>query len=123
MVFVNPADSNYTVAFNPLERIENLSAAEISAELVEAFKKIWDEQGSSMTLGWGARMEDLLRNSFIALIEAGLTLVDLPLFLTDEDSRLNVLDRVSHPVAKQYFVRFNNLSFYEQDKEGCLFTV
>ncbi|MEM0172466.1 MAG: TraM recognition domain-containing protein [Thermoproteota archaeon] len=62
------------------------------------------------TYGWGARMEDLLRNTLIALIEAGLTLIDLPRFLIDEDFRENVLERAQHPIAKKYFERFNSLA-------------
>ena len=59
---------------------------------------------------WGARMEDLLRNTLIALIEAELTLTDLPRFLIDEDFRDNVLERVTHPIAQRYFRRFNSLA-------------
>ena len=55
-------------------------------------------------------MEDLLRNTLIALIEAELTLDKLPKFLIDEDFRDNVLEKVSHPIAKRYFHRFNSLA-------------
>ena len=109
VVLFDPTDDEYTVAFNPLEKIEGLQPAEISAELVEAFKKIWWDS-------WGARMEDLLRNTLIALIEAELTLVDLPRFLIDEDFRLNVLEKVRHPIARQYFKHFNNLSQKTRDE-------
>jgi Cdc6-like AAA superfamily ATPase len=103
VVLIDPTDERYTVAFNPLEKIEGVSSAEIAAELVEAFKKIWIDS-------WGARMEDLLRNTLIALIEADLTLDNLPRFLIDDDFRDNVLERVTHPIAKRYFQRFNALS-------------
>jgi hypothetical protein len=103
VVLIDPTDERYTVTFNPLEKIEGVSSAEIAAELVEAFKKIWIDS-------WGARMEDLLRNTLIALIEAELTLDNLPRFLIDEDFRGNVLERVTHPIAKRYFQRFNSLS-------------
>lgn len=63
VVLIDPTDEDYTVAFNPLEKLEGMLSAEIAAELVEVFKKIWFD-------AWGARMEDLLRNSLIALIEA-----------------------------------------------------
>ena len=109
ILYIDPALKDYTVHFNPLEKIEGILPASISAELVEAFKKIWKDS-------WGARMEDLMRNTFIALIEAGKTLVDLPRFLTDEDFRLEILDKVSHPVARQYFIRFNNLSPKTRDE-------
>jgi type IV secretory pathway TraG/TraD family ATPase VirD4 len=103
VLLIDPTDKKYTVAFNPLEKLEGVSAAEIAAELVEAFKKIWFD-------AWGARMEDLLRNTLISLIEAELTLTDLPRFLIDEDFRENVLERVEHPIAKRYFQRFNSLA-------------
>lgn len=110
VLLIDPTDEKYTVAFNPLERLEGVSPAEIAAELVEAFKKIWGAGSTIETYGWGARMEDLLRNTLIALIEAGLTLTDLPRFLIDEDFRDNVLERVTHPIAKKYFERFNSLA-------------
>jgi hypothetical protein len=103
VLLIDPTDERYTVAFNPLEKLERISSAEIAAELVEAFKKIWFD-------AWGARMEDLLRNTLISLIEANLTLTDLPRFLIDEDFRENVLERVEHPIAKRYFQRFNSLA-------------
>jgi hypothetical protein len=103
VVLIDPTYEEFTVAFNPLEKLEGVSSAEIAAELVEAFKKIWID-------AWGARMEDLLRNTLIALIEAELTLDNLPKFLVDEDFRENVLERVTHPIAKRYFQRFNALA-------------
>ena len=102
VVLVDLTDEEYTVAFNPLEKGSE-SPAETAAELVEAFKKIWRD-------AWGARMEDLLRNSLIALIEAGLTLNDLPRFLIEDEFREKVLESVTHPVAKLYFRRFNSLT-------------
>jgi len=109
ILYIDPTLKDYTVHFNPLEKIEGILPASISAELVEAFKKIWKDS-------WGARMEDLMRNTFIALVEAEKTLIDLPRFLTDEDFRLEILDKVSHPVARQYFIRFNNLSPKTRDE-------
>jgi len=44
------------------------------------------------------------------LIEADLTLCDLPRFLIDEDFRENVLERVEHPITKRCFQRFNALA-------------
>jgi hypothetical protein len=109
VVYVDPASEEYTVAFNPLEKTGGISPAEIAAELIEAFKKIWHDS-------WGARMEDLFRNTLIALIEADLTLVDLPQFLINEDFRLNTLEKVRHPITKQYFQRFNNLAPKTRDE-------
>ncbi len=109
IVYIDPANEEYTTAFNPLEKTEGVSPAEIASELIEAFKKIWHDS-------WGARMEDLLRNTLIALIEADLTLVDLPRFLINEDFRLHALEKVKHPITKQYFERFNKLASKTRDE-------
>ena len=90
VVLVEPTNEKYTVAFNPLEKVEGMSSAEIAAELVEAFKKIWID-------AWGARMEDLLRNSLIALIETKRT-------------QAGSFGKVRHPMARKYFERFSKLS-------------
>lgn len=104
VVVIDPTDPQYTVAINPLEKLPGVSAAEQARELVAAFKKVWSSS-------WGPRMEELLRNGLIALAEAGLTLVDLPSFLTSDEFRGDVLKKVSNPTARDYFLdRFNLLT-------------
>ncbi len=77
--------------------------AEQVKELVSAFKKIWSDS-------WGVRMEDLMRNSLIALGEADFTLTELPQFLNQRNFRAKVLERVSHPIAIDYFKRFDSMT-------------
>jgi len=103
VVLIDPTDPEFTVTFNPLEELPNVSIAEQASELIAAFRKIWRDS-------WGPRMEDLMRTSLIALGETGHTLADLPRFLTDESFRDEVLKRVSHPIVLGYFQRFNFLS-------------
>ena len=103
VVLLDPTDPLRTACFNPLERIEGISPAGIASEIVEVFKKIWKDS-------WGARMEDLLKNALIALIENDLTLAELPLFLTDAELRHKVMKKVKHPICRQYFVRFDTLA-------------
>jgi hypothetical protein len=103
VILIDPTDPNSTVTFNLLEKLPNVSVAEQASELVSAFKKIWSDS-------WGPRMEDLMRNSLTALGEAGLTLADLPHFLTERAFRQDVVQRVEHPIAQQYFQRFDALT-------------
>jgi len=103
VILIDPTDPDFSVTFNPLEKLPNTSPAEQANELIGAFKKIWKES-------WGVRMEDLLRNSLIALGEAKLTLAELPQLLTRKRFREGVLDEVSHPIAQEYFKRFNILT-------------
>lgn len=88
IVLIDPTDPAYTVTFNPLEPMAGVSVAEQAGELISAFKKIWSDS-------WGARMEDLLRNSLIALGEAELTLCELTTFFTRRPFRRSVLEKVT----------------------------
>jgi excisionase family DNA binding protein len=103
LIYVDPTDPDYTVTFNPLEKIPGVSVAEQANELISAFKKIWSDS-------WGVRMEDLMRNSLFALGEAGYTLIELPLFLSSRAFRRSVLEKVSHPIAQEYFKRFDTVT-------------
>ncbi len=109
VVLIDPTDKGRTVSFNPLERIEGVLPAAIAEELTDAFKKIWADS-------WGARMEALLKNSLIALIENNLTLAELPLFLSSSRFRREKLEQVEHPICRQYFERFNSLRPNVQDE-------
>jgi len=103
VVLIDPTDPQSTVTFNPLEKLPNVSVAEQAGELISAFKKIWADS-------WGSRMEDLLRNSLIALGESGYTLAELSQFLTSRAFREFVLEKVTNPIAQEYFKRFNSLT-------------
>jgi len=103
IILIDPADPDFTVTFNPLEKVPGVPIAEQANELISAFRKIWSDS-------WGVRMEDLMRNSLIALAEAGLTLTELPQFLTHRGVRQGILEKVSHPLAQEYFKRFDTMT-------------
>lgn len=103
IILVDPTDEKFTVTFNPLERLPGVTVAEEVNELVASFRKVWSDS-------WGARMEDLMRNSMVALGEAGYTLVDLPVFLSRRAFREIVIKKMTHPVAIEYFMRFEAMT-------------
>jgi len=103
IILIDPADPDFTVTFNPLEKVPGVPIAEQANELISAFRKILSDS-------WGVRMEDLMRNSLIALAEAGLTLTELPQFLTHRGVRQGILEKVSHPLAQEYFKRFDTMT-------------
>src|SRR5918996_154338 len=102
VVLVDPTDPKSTVAFNPLEVLPNTEPIEQAQELVMVFKSMWPD-------AWGARMEDLFRNALIALGEAGLTLAQMPAFLTVQSFRSQVMQKVDQPITKLYWERFDQL--------------
>jgi len=109
VVLIDPTDKKRTVAFNPLEKRHGESSARVASELTEVFKKIWHD-------AWGARMEHLLKNTLIALVENNLTLAELHPFLTNPEVRRKVLKNVHNEVCQEYFERFNSLRKNTQDE-------
>jgi hypothetical protein len=102
VVLIDPTDAENTACFNPLEPVNGIPPERLAAQLVEAFKKIWAD-------AWGERMADIMRNSLIALAENNLTLLELPLLLTEPEARKKILANVKSPTCLQRFKYFESL--------------
>jgi hypothetical protein len=74
-------------------------------ELVSVFHhRLWPE-------AWGPRMEELLRMTFLALAQAGLTLLEATMFLSRPEYRRTVLRKVSIAEVREFWtIRFESLS-------------
>ena len=105
VIYFNPADIENPVAFNILENINPDYKHLIAYGLVGVFKKIWADS-------WGPRMEYILTNTILALIEyPGATLLGLMRMLVDKTYRKKVVSKVTDPVVKTFWVdEFSNYS-------------
>ena len=95
-VLIDPTAPDWAVGFNPLDIPQGEDVYPHVLELLTVFEKLWGDS-------WGARMEDLMRNSFITLAEQGRTLLDVPRLLTDEDFRAELVLHIRSPEAKSYW--------------------
>ena len=96
VILIDPTDPDWAVGFNPLEVSQGEEIYPHVLELITVFEKLWGDS-------WGARMEDLMRNSFITLAEHGLTLLEMPRLLTDSDFRAGLVESLQHPEATSYW--------------------
>ena len=89
-IYFNPADSR-PPTINPLE-VKNREEAELSASgLLSIFTKIWANV-------WSARMEYILRNSFLTFAQIpGSTLADILKILANKRFRDRVVDKLEDP--------------------------
>src|SRR3989344_1965959 len=98
VVYFNPADLDYPIAFNVLEKVAREQRHLIASGLIGVFKKIWADS-------WGPRLEYVLHNAISALLEyPGATLLGIMRMLTDKSFRKRVIDIVSDPVVKAFCV-------------------
>lgn len=106
VVYFNPADIDYPIAFNVMEQVDPKYRHLIASGLIGVFKKIWADS-------WGPRLEYLLRNVILGLLEyQGSTLLGVPRMFVDKDYRKKVVNKVSDPVVKSFwtteFTKYSN---------------
>jgi len=105
VVYFNPADRDYPLAFNILENIDPEMQSIVASGVVGIFKKIFGES-------WGPRLEYILRNTVLALLDyPNSTLLGVMRLLTDNAYRRKVINEIKDPVIRDYFV--NEYEKYE----------
>ena len=98
IIYFNPADTDYPIGFNVLEVSDKKYKHLVAQGLIGIFTKIWANV-------WSARMEYILQNCILALIETpGTTLLGIQRILTDKEYRQNILKNVTDPVVKAFWV-------------------
>lgn len=97
VIYINPADTEYPVGINLLDGDKSTGRHLIASHLVDIFKKIWSDS-------WGPRLEYILRNTILALLECdGHTLLSVPRLLIDPEFRAVLLSRVQDPVVRTFW--------------------
>ena len=98
VVYINPADLNFPIAFNVMERVDPEYRHLVASGLVGVFKKLWADS-------WGPRLEYILRNAILALLEyPGSTLLGVMRLLVDKKYQKEVVAHVEDPVVKSFWV-------------------
>ena len=96
-IYFNPYDVDFPIAFNVMEQVDRTNQALVASGLVGVFKKLWADS-------WGPRLEYILRNAILALLEyPGSTLLGVPRLFVDTDFRKRVIGTITDPVVKAFW--------------------
>jgi len=99
VVYFNPADTEYPIAFNVMEKVDVGHRHLVASGLLGVFKKIWPDV-------WSARMEYLLNNAILALLEyPGSTLLAINRLFGDPEYREKVIRKITDPVIKAFWTK------------------
>src|SRR5437016_4896566 len=99
LIYFNVPDTAHPLAFNPLESGQPALKPLVASGLISVFKKIWAES-------WGPRMEYILRNALLALLDLpGSTLLDIPRLLDEPAFRRHVLGYVRNDQVRRFWLR------------------
>ncbi len=93
-----PFDTEHPISFNVMEDVGPDKRHLVANGLMSAFKKIWVD-------AWSARMEYILNNTILALLEyPDSTLLGVNRMLSDKDYRNKVVDNITDPSVKSFWV-------------------
>ena len=97
VIYFNPADTAYPVAFNPLELSDPARKPNVCSEVIGVLKRMFGES-------WGPRLEHILRYTLLALLDRPeTTLLDISRMLTDKDFRKETLDYCTDITVLQFW--------------------
>lgn len=98
ILYFAPFDMENPISFNVLEDVGYDKRHLVVSGLMSTFKKIWLD-------AWSARMEYILSNTLLALLETpGTTLLGVNRMLADKDYRKKIVDNIKDPSVKSFWV-------------------
>lgn len=96
VIYFNPADTDFPIAFNPMEVTDAKLKTHTASELIGVLKRMFES--------WGPRLEYILRYSLLALLDyPGATMLDITRILTEKKFREEVLSYVEDPVVRNFW--------------------
>jgi len=109
VIYVDPSDMSFPIAFNPLEQVSTEYRHLVASGIMGVLKKIWVD-------AWSARMEYIMNNTLLALLEyPGTTLLGIMRMLNDANYRKVIVENLKDPVVKSFWV--NEFARYSQKFE------
>jgi hypothetical protein len=108
LVYINPADLERPIGFNPLSRVPDDLKPIVADGIVSAFRHVWSDN-------WGPRLDYILTHAVRALLDVpGATLLMLPRLLIDEPFRTQLVEHhVSDPIVRAFW--FNEYAGYSDN--------
>ncbi len=98
VVYFNPADLEYPVAFNILEAVDEDHKHLIASGMMGVFKKIWPDV-------WSPRMEYILNNTILALLDyPGSTMLGINRMMSEKEFRSQVIEKVKDPIVRSFWL-------------------
>src|ERR1700692_2321684 len=106
VLYLNAADPTQPYGYNPLRHVRQDRIAVAASGLMEVFEKMWPE-------AWGVRMEHILRNILMALLEQpSATMHDILRVVSDSRYRRAIAQSLRNEAVKKFLLKeFQDFSF------------
>lgn len=97
LIYLNVPDRSQPYGYNPLKRVTPARRPLAASGLLEVFEKMWPE-------AWGVRMEHILRNALLALLDQPqASLPEVLRLLSDKSYRKQALRHIENPQVRAFW--------------------
>lgn len=98
VVLLDPGDTEFPIAFNPLEKVNEAQKMQVTIGFLQIFKKLFGDN-------WSDRLEHVLRYTVLALLDSpNTTVLSILKMLTDKNYRQKIVSRIQDSVVKNFWV-------------------
>jgi hypothetical protein len=98
VIYLNVPDPEQPFGFNPLENVPARKRSLVASGITETLKKLFDD-------AWGIRLEYILRNALMLLLEQPeATLSDVVRLFHDKDFRKGAAERLENEEVKRFWL-------------------
>lgn len=98
VIYFDPADTEFPIAFNPLETVDEKFKMQMTIGFIDIFKKLFGAN-------WSDRLEHVLRYTTLALLDSpNTTVLSILKMLSDKDYRQRIVARIQDSVVKNFWV-------------------
>jgi DNA helicase HerA-like ATPase len=99
LIYFDATDSEHPLGFNPLESVAAQYRPLAASGLLSVFQHIWADS-------WGPRLEHILRNALLALLEQPkVGLADIPRLLDDNAFRKQVAAKITNEQVRDFWLK------------------
>jgi hypothetical protein len=98
VIYFDPGDTDFPIAFNPLEKVDEKFKMQITIGFIDIFKKLFGNN-------WSDRLEHVLRYTTLALLDSpNTTVLSILKMLSDKNYRQTIIARIQDSVVKNFWV-------------------
>ncbi len=98
VILFDPSDTDFPLSFNVLDCANKDQRVLVASGLMSVFMKLWPD-------AFSGRMEHILRNTLLALLEAeGQSMLGIMRIFADDSYREKIVEKVTDPMVKSFWV-------------------
>jgi type IV secretory pathway TraG/TraD family ATPase VirD4 len=99
VVYFNVPDTKHSLAFNPLQHVPVSRRPLAASGMLNVFKRLWQDS-------WGPRLEHILRNALLALLDQPeATLADVLRLLDDREFRAQAANNSMNQQVRNFWLK------------------